>query len=538
MLFFFPFTLCGLDNGNDNDDDTNQSNAFMGLVQLLLSSSVRTDQNEDVEIHKVRCGICGSYPIKRDRYRCLNCEGLDVCGRCFRRRKESGNHKSGHAFVHFELPGELFGRAVNDNEVTLARLQTLHANDAHESIYCDGCNSHPIKGLRFKCDSCSDYDLCQQCVNNNVITRAHKLTHSLIVLPRRTIREISEEDIRISNELKRGAFGKQICRIYMTVFLQSSSVLGSTYKARWVSKKCRIMCRAFALKRTEKTDMIEKSFLRDLAASVELSGTYILKVYGYTKSQQGDNIRYMVITERMSRGSLAKVIEESGSELSLRRRLDIARSIAAGMRKIHEHHLIHRDIQPDNIFITENDVPKIGDMGIARFFDPLDQQTQISRHSYMPPEYFHGTFDQTLDIFTFGLTLNELFTSTKHSFQTVPTGEISFYNLSPIFGELISRCAAYDPRQRPTSIEVEKVLDVFADGFNELVLMKHPSYMSRSTREKDKIFLSFYEKFHPRAMQVIERAFPPELPVQSLQTLSLKINRNVGQGKLIQYPVQ
>ncbi len=314
--------------------------------------------------------------------------------------------------------------------------------------------------------------------------------------------------------------------------------LGSTtHKARWLSKKCRIMCKAITLTKTEKTDMLEKSFLKDLGVYAELSGTYILKIYGYAKSQQGQNIRYMVITEYISRGSLAKVIKENGNELSLRRRLDIARSIAGGMRKIHEHHIVHRDIQPDNIFVNENDVPKIGDMGIARFFDPLNQQTQISRQSYMPPEYYHGTYDQTLDIFTFGLTLNELFTSIKHSFVTVPTGEISFYNVSPIFGELISRCIAYDPRRRPTSIEVEKVLDVFGNGFNELVLMKHPSYMTRSTKEKDKIFLSFYEKFHPRAMEVLEQEFPLEVPDGSLETPQVKINRSDYQEKIIQYPV-
>ena len=56
---------------------------------------------------------------------------------------------------------------------------------------------------------CSDYDLYQQCVDHNVITKVvHKLTHSLIVLARRTIREIPEEDIQIGNELKCGAFGK------------------------------------------------------------------------------------------------------------------------------------------------------------------------------------------------------------------------------------------------------------------------------------------------------------------------------------------
>ncbi|CAF3991105.1 unnamed protein product, partial [Rotaria sp. Silwood1] len=52
-------------------------------------------------------------------------------------------------------------------------------------------------------------------------------------------------------------------------------------------------------------------------------------------------------------------------------------NIASGMRRIHEHRMIHRDIRPDNILVNENYVAKIGDIRIARVIDPLNQQTQI-----------------------------------------------------------------------------------------------------------------------------------------------------------------
>ncbi|CAF4551218.1 unnamed protein product, partial [Rotaria magnacalcarata] len=174
--------------------------------------------------------------------------------------------------------------------------------------------------------------------------------------------------------------------------------------ARWISKKRRITCKTITLPSTENTDKLEKNFVKDLAVYAELSGVYILKTYGYAILKRDENIKYMVIMEYMSRGSLSNVIRENGSQLSLRRRLDMARNIASGMRYIHEHQMIHRDIQPYNILVNENDVAKIGGMGIARLFDPRDPQTQISSQSYMPPEYYHGIYDETLDIFTFGLT--------------------------------------------------------------------------------------------------------------------------------------
>ncbi|CAF5126744.1 unnamed protein product [Rotaria sp. Silwood1] len=91
-------------------------------------------------------------------------------------------------------------------------------------------------------------------------------------------------------------------------------------------------------------------------------------------------------------------------------------NIASGMRRIHEHRMIHRDIRPDNILVNENYVAKIGDIRIARVIDPLNQQTQIGCAPYMLPEFYRGTYDQKLDIFTFGLTLNELFTSKKNTY--------------------------------------------------------------------------------------------------------------------------
>ena len=220
FIHIFLFLRYDLDNYHDGDDteNTDQNNVIMSILQLLLPSSVRTSNTEDVEIHKVQCGACGTYPIKRDRYKCLNCERLDMCGRCFARRKEPRHHSSGHAFVHFEVPGELLGRSVNENEVTFAGLKTLYADENHESIYCDGCDSHPIKGLRFKCNSCSDYDLCQQCVDNSVTTKAHKLTHSLIVVSRRTIQQIPADDIQVDQELGRGIFGEYFFQIYLIIF--------------------------------------------------------------------------------------------------------------------------------------------------------------------------------------------------------------------------------------------------------------------------------------------------------------------------------
>ncbi len=284
--------------------------------------------------------------------------------------------------------------------------------------------------------------------------------------------------------------------------------------------------------------MLEKSFLKEVAAYAELSGAYILKTYGFAAYRQGLNKTYVLVMEYMSRGSLSSVLKEKSDNLSLRRRLDMARNIASGIRKIHGHRMIHRDIRPDNILVNENFVAKIGDMGIARVVHPLKQHTKIGCQPFMPPEFYKDSYDQKLDIFTFGLTLNQLFTSTEHSFQPFVSDKIAFQEKSPIFDDLIARCTAYDPKLRPTAIEIEKTFDLYSAGFNEIVLKKHPSYQNLSKEDRDSIFIAFYEQFHPPATEFIRKEFPREFLAEPTDMPCVKVDKSAAEGIKIECPVQ
>ena len=310
------------------------------------------------------------------------------------------------------------------------------------------------------------------------------------------------------------------------------------HKAIWISKKRPVACKVITVPKTPEAEVLEKSFLKEITAYAELSGAYILKIYGFTASRHGTSKRYMIIMEYMSNGSLASVIQEKSEKLSLRRRLDIARNIASGIRKIHEHRMIHRDIRPDNILVNENYVAKIGDMGIARVVDPRNQHTQIGCQSYMPPEFYKGSYNQKLDIFTFGLTLNELFTGKRHSFQPFVSDKIAFQEKSPIFDDLIGRCTLFDPDRRPAAIEIEKTFDLYAAGFNEIVIKKHPSYQNLPKNDKDEIFIAFYNQFHAPAAEFIRKQFPREFLEGSEEEAGVRVDKDAGDGIRIECPVQ
>jgi serine/threonine protein kinase len=215
--------------------------------------------------------------------------------------------------------------------------------------------------------------------------------------------------------------------------------------------------------------------------------------------------------EFMSRGSLTAVIKQE-KKISLRRKLDMACHIASGMRKLHARHMIHRDIRPDNILVNENYTAKIGDMGIARVMEQNKHLTLIGCAHYMPPEFITGKYDQSLDVFTFGLTLNHLFTEKEHhSIQFIIT-KVKLVEESPILSELIARCIHDNPSQRPSAVEIEATLHAYKRGFDKLVLSEHLGYIQLSTEDKNKVFLKFYEVFHPQAKAALERRFPPPPP--------------------------
>ncbi len=158
------------------------------------------------EIHRTPCYGCGSPRIYYDRYKCLECHNYDLCGRCFDQRRETLQHINGHAMVHFSDHDELFGEPLVDinTTVTLRKFKEKYSREEHANIECNNCKMMPMKGLRFKCDVCHDYDLCITCMEK----RVHDTSHPLIAIGKSHFSEIAMDDIELNDELGRGGFGK------------------------------------------------------------------------------------------------------------------------------------------------------------------------------------------------------------------------------------------------------------------------------------------------------------------------------------------
>ena len=194
----------------------------MILIRILNNfidrTRVRPGEDNEEDIHHVECNMCGTKPLVRvDRYRCLECstssKGYDICGRCFEKRRESGQHRTGHAMVHFKLPNEFLGIEINKNDpqLNLQHLKTYTSlqSEKHDGITCDGeCHRKNFTGLRFKCDTCPNYNLCQRCaLDRHSVTKSHQRDHPIILTSNRTMPSISPDDIEFGDVLGRGGFG-------------------------------------------------------------------------------------------------------------------------------------------------------------------------------------------------------------------------------------------------------------------------------------------------------------------------------------------
>lgn len=111
--------------------------------------------------------------------------------------------------VHFKVPNELFGHKVKSkDEINIKTIERLFGHEQHEDVACDNCMTQTISGLRFKCDTCPNFNLCQICAIENSDNLQHKSNHPLILVTRNLIQKLNRKDIELGDVLGQGAFGK------------------------------------------------------------------------------------------------------------------------------------------------------------------------------------------------------------------------------------------------------------------------------------------------------------------------------------------
>lgn len=153
-----------------------------------------------------------------------------------------------------------------------------------------------------------------------------------------------------------------------------------------------------------------KRFKNESRAVAVLSHPNIVKVLNVSF---GTNFQYIVM-EYISGITLKEYISKK-IKIDWKESVQIIKQVLKALAHAHSRGIIHRDIKPQNIMITEDNIVKVTDFGIARFFNNETQtmtDKTIGSVHYISPEQAKGLkTDIKSDIYSVGIVLYELLTN-------------------------------------------------------------------------------------------------------------------------------
>jgi eukaryotic-like serine/threonine-protein kinase len=126
-------------------------------------------------------------------------------------------------------------------------------------------------------------------------------------------------------------------------------------------------------------------------------------------AEKQDNV-FFIVMEYVPGETLENIIASRGS-LDLPLALDYTCQIANAVEHAHKQGVIHRDLRPANVFVTDKGLLKVGDFGTSRFLEiAAHGTTVIGSPPYMAPEQFEGRAVFASDLYSLGVTIYQMLT--------------------------------------------------------------------------------------------------------------------------------
>ena len=187
---------------------------------------------------------------------------------------------------------------------------------------------------------------------------------------------------RILSSLGSGGFG--------TVFLAEDT---------WIDKKV-------ALKVPHKQNLDFSEMLKEPRLLASMSHPNIVTVL---TAEKEENV-FFIVMEYVPGDTLEHVIMREGA-LELTRALDFSCQIWNAVDHAHGAGILHRDLRPGNMLVSESGILKVTDFGTSRFLEiAAHGTTVIGSPPYMAPEQFHGKAVFASDVYSVGVTMYQMLT--------------------------------------------------------------------------------------------------------------------------------
>lgn len=196
----------------------------------------------------------------------------------------------------------------------------------------------------------------------------------------------------------------------------------------------------------------------------EESSYSINESVGSEDSEYDENLynKFIFIQMELCKQNLKEYLKEN--KLNFNEKIKICTQIIEGIKYIHDNNIIHRDLKLTNIFISFDNIIKIGDFGLASNIYDLNFE-EVGTSSYIAPEILENKeYDNRVDLYSLGVIILEIFGNFKTNMEKmIKIREIN-KNKCKIFENsnlniLISSLLNKDPNKRHSLENILKGLN-------------------------------------------------------------------------------
>lgn len=216
-----------------------------------------------------------------------------------------------------------------------------------------------------------------------------------------------------------------------------------------------------------------RKFDREARAAAKLSHPNVVSVFDQGQDREGANSRPYIVMEYVEGETLRDVLNRE-APMPPSRALEIMEPVLAALAAAHNAGLVHRDVKPENVLISDPGQIKVADFGLAKAVssqtNTATQGLLIGTVSYLPPELvMSGQADARSDVYSAGVVLFELLTSRKphtgdtpiqiayaHVHRNVPPPSIRLTagKIPPYVDALVTRATARNANLRQPDAKV------------------------------------------------------------------------------------
>jgi eukaryotic-like serine/threonine-protein kinase len=196
-------------------------------------------------------------------------------------------------------------------------------------------------------------------------------------------------------------FKGQVLGKYKILSPLGSGGFGTVYLAKdtWIDKQV-------AIKVPHKQQLDFGELLREPRLLASVNHPNIVAI---TTAEKQDGV-FFIVMEYVQGETLESIIDRDGA-LELNRALDYICQICNAVDHAHRQGVIHRDLRPANVLVSETGLAKVADFGTSRFLEIAAHGTTIiGSPPYMAPEQFQGKAVFASDLYSLGVTMYQMLT--------------------------------------------------------------------------------------------------------------------------------